>query len=483
MKPLRVLSVASEMFPLIKTGGLADVVGALPGALSPHGVQVCTLLPGYPAVMATIKTGSVCADWPNFFGGAAKLHTYTHQGLSLLVLDAPHLYGRAGNPYVDSEGQDWLDNAERFAALAMAAARIAWGEVQSFKPDIVHVHDWQAALLPAYLRYLSAGRAQPKTVLTIHNLAFQGRFNASVWSRLALPDSAFAAEGVEYHGDIGYLKSGILLADAITTVSPSYAQEICTPAGGMGLDAILRWRGGALAGIVNGIDTDIWNPASDTHLAQTYTAKTLSRRAANKRAVEAHFGLAADESPLICMISRLTTQKGIDLVAQQLDAIVATGARLVVLGAGDAALEAAMRAGAARHPQRVAVQIGYDEALSHSMQGGCDAILVPSRFEPCGLTQLYGLRYGCVPIVSRVGGLADTVIDANEAALRANVATGVQLSDVSADGLVAAVARAVRLYQQPELWQRIQTSGMTTDVSWQRSAAEYASLYRQLINA
>ncbi len=479
--PLHILAVASEMFPLIKTGGLADVVGALPQALAPLGVQVCTLLPGYPAVLATLPHAGVCADWPNFFGGSAQLRMGLHLGQRLLVLDAPHLYGRAGNPYSGSDGKDWPDNAERFAALAMAAARVAWGEVEAFVPDVVHAHDWQAALLPAYLHYLSASKRKPKTVLTLHNLAFQGLFKASVFNRLQLPKAAFAMEGVEYHGDIGYLKAGILFADAITTVSPSYAQEIRTPTGGMGLDAMLRWRGDALTGIVNGIDTDIWNPSSDTHLTQPYSLQTLDRRAKNKRAVEAHFGLPADDSPLICMITRLTTQKGIDLVVQSLDAIVALGARLVVLGAGDAALQATLTAGAARHSERVAVQIGYDEGLSHAMQGGCDVILVPSRFEPCGLTQLYGLRYGCVPIVARVGGLADTVIDANEAALSAGVATGVQFADVSVEGMLSAVARAVRLYRVPTTWRRLQVCGMQADVSWQRSAAAYAALYTSLL--
>jgi starch synthase len=480
---IHLLSVASEMFPLIKTGGLADVVGALPQALAPQGVQVCTLLPGYPAVIAALPDAVVCADWPHFFGGPARLRIGLHGGQRLLVLDAPHLYGRAGNPYSGSDGRDWPDNAERFAALAMAAARVAWGEVKAFVPDVVHAHDWQAALLPAYLHYLGANKRKPKTVLTLHNLAFQGLFKAHAFKQLQLPESAFAMDGVEYHGDIGTLKAGILFADAITTVSPSYAQEIRTPAGGMGLDAMLRWRGDALTGIVNGIDTDIWNPATDTHLTQPYSVQTLDRREKNKRAVEAHFGLPASDGPLICMITRLTSQKGIDLVVQSLDTLIALGARLVVLGTGDAALQAALTAGAARHAQQVAVQIGYDEGLSHAMQGGCDAILVPSRFEPCGLTQLYGLRYGCVPIVARVGGLADTVIDANEAALSAGVATGVQFAEVTAEGMLSAVARAVRLYRQPVLWRRMQACGMQADVSWQRSAADYAALYRNLLQS
>jgi starch synthase len=290
-------------------------------------------------------------------------------------------------------------------------------------------------------------------------------------------------QGLEYHGDIGYLKAGIHFADAITTVSPTYAREIRTLAGGMGLDSMLRWRGDAVSGIVNGIDTEVWNPATDNHLTQTYDAEHLDARQANKRAVEQRFGLPADDAPLICMISRLTAQKGIDLVAGTLDTIVGSGARLVVLGTGDKSLEDALRDGARRHPERMSVHIGYDEGLSHLLQGGCDAILVPSRFEPCGLTQLYGLRYGCVPVVARVGGLADTVIDANDAAVKAGVATGLQFADITAEGLLDVVRKAVQLYRQPAVWRRMQQAGMRADVGWQTSAADYAALYRRLVGA
>ena len=468
------------MFPLVKTGGLADVVGALPGALAPYGIELSTLLPGYPAVTdALSEAGEVCA-WDDFFGAAARLLAARHFGVKLLVLDAPHLYARPGNPYLDANGRDWPDNAVRFAALANAAARIGWGEVRSFMPDVLHAHDWQGALAPAYLHYLGQGRRRPATVMTLHNLAFQGRFKAEVWSRLGLPDEAFAMDGLEYHGDVGYLKAGIHFADAITTVSPTYAEEIRSPAGGMGLDAMLRWRGAALRGIVNGIDTDIWNPAADPHLARSYNARSLGKRQHNRCAVETGFGLPRDDAPLLCMISRLSAQKGIDLVTASLDALVDAGARLVVLGSGDATLESALRAAAERHPERVAVRIGHDEGLAHLMQGGCDAILVPSRFEPCGLTQLCALHYGCVPVVARVGGLADTVIDANDAALKAGVATGIQFSAISPEGVLGAVRKTVALYRQPAVWRRMQLAGMRCDVGWQSSAAEYAALYRSL---
>jgi len=480
---VKVLSVASEMYPLLKTGGLADVVGALPGALKPLGVEVRTLLPGHPSVMAALQDVKELARWPAWFGGDATLLAARHGALELIVLDAPHLYLRHGNPYLDSTGRDWPDNPVRYAALAQAAARVGWGEVNAFVPDVLHAHDWQAALVPAYLHYLGQGKRRPATVLTLHNLAFQGQFKAEVWHLLGLPAEAFAMQGLEYHGDVGYLKAGIHFADAITTVSPTYAREIRTLAGGMGLDGMLRWRENSVSGIVNGIDTEVWNPATDAQLIRTYDTDTLPARAFNKREIEARFGLPMDDAPLICMVSRLTAQKGIDLVAATLDAIVGSGARLVVLGNGDASLEDALRKGAQRHPERVAVKIGYDEGLSHLLQGGSDAILVPSRFEPCGLTQLYGLRYGCVPVVARVGGLADTVIDANDAAVKAGVATGVQFADISAEGLLEAVRKTVALYRQPEVWQRMQRAGMRADVGWRASAADYAALYQRLPRA
>lgn len=478
--PLEVLGVASEMYPLLKTGGLADVVGALPSALAPLGVRVHTLLPGHPSVLAAIQDARELVSWPAWFGGAARLVAARHGDAEIVVLDAPHLYSRHGNPYLDPTGRDWADNPVRYAALAHAAARIGWGEVPGLAPDVLHAHDWQAALVPAYLHYLGRGKGRPATVLTLHNLAFQGQFKADVWHLLGLPAEAFAMQGLEYHGDVGYLKAGIHFADAITTVSPTYAREIRTLTGGMGLDAMLRWRESAVSGIVNGIDTEVWNPATDGALVRNYDADHLDARSENKREVERRFGLPGGDGPLVCMVSRLTAQKGIDLVAGGLDAIVSAGARLVVLGTGDAALEDALRGGAQRHPERVAVKIGYDESLSHLLQGGCDAILVPSRFEPCGLTQLYGLRYGCVPVVARVGGLADTVIDANDAAVKAGVATGVQFGDVSAEGLLEAVHKTVALYRRHDAWRRMQQAGMRADVGWQSSAAEYAALYRVL---
>jgi starch synthase len=476
---MEVLSVASEVFPLVKTGGLADVAGALPLALGKAGVQVRTLVPGYPAVAREANPEKVLHRYTDIQGGEASILAAEAAGLDLFVLDAPHLFDRPGGPYSDARGVDWPDNWRRFAALGRAGADLAGGAVAGYAPDLVHVHDWQAAMTPAYLRYRSA--AQVPSVITVHNLAFQGQFPASIFPELGLPTTAMSLDGVEYYGGVGFLKAGLQAASAITTVSPTYAQEIRTPEFGMGLEGLINHRAADLHGIVNGIDTASWDPASDKFLAAPYSAKSLKGRKANKRAIEERFRLESGEGPLFCVVSRLTWQKGMDMVADAADAIVAMGARLAILGTGDQALEAALSAAFARHHGRIGVIIGYDEALSHLMQGGSDAILIPSRFEPCGLTQLYGLRYGCVPIVARTGGLADTVIDANEAALSAGVATGFQFAPASVDAFLHSIARALAIFQT-STWKSLQLQGMKSDVSWARSALRYASLYRALIS-
>jgi starch synthase len=476
---MRVLSVASEVFPLIKTGGLADVAGALPGALAALDVEMRVMLPGYRDVLGAIGGTKVVKRYKNLFGSEARLLAGTAGGLDLIVLDAPKLFDRPGNPYLAPDGGDWPDNWQRFAALCRAAADIGEGAVDAFVPDVVHCHDWQAGLAPAYLRHV--GPKAAKTVVTIHNIAFQGRFPASIFASLGLPPDAWNVEGVEYYGGVGFLKAGLHYADAITTVSPTYAEEICTPAGGMGLDGLLRARRNVLSGIVNGIDTAVWDPASDPHLAATYTSATLPRRAANKRAVEEAFGLARDDGFLFCVVSRLGWQKGMDILGDCIDGIVARGARLAVLGSGEAAIEGMFRAAVARHPGRVGIVTGYSEPLSHLLQGGCDSVLVPSRFEPCGLTQFYGLRYGCVPLVSRVGGLADTVVDANLAALEHGVATGIQFLPVEPPALDRAIGRAIALHREPKVWRKLQQNGMKSDLSWTASARRYADLYRSLV--
>jgi starch synthase len=326
------------------------------------------------------------------------------------------------------------------------------------------------------------GNGRP-SVMTVHNLAFQGHFPAALFATLGLPPQAFSIEGVEYFGGVGFLKAGLQCADAITTVSPTYAHEICTPENGMGLDGLLRARRGALHGIVNGIDPDVWNPATDSLIPETYDTRTLQRRVKNKRAVEREFDLEQGDGLLYCVVSRLTHQKGMDLLAASAEKIVQSGARLAVLGSGDATLEHALHQASSRHRGRIGFRTGYNEPLSHVMQAGCDAILIPSRFEPCGLTQLYGLHYGCVPVVARVGGLADTIVDANDAAVAAGVASGIQFAPVTIDAFWTALDRADALFHDAAAWKSLQRNGMKADVSWDRSAARYANLYRTLAGA
>ncbi|HEY8010074.1 MAG TPA: glycogen synthase GlgA [Rudaea sp.] len=476
---MRVLSVASEIFPLIKTGGLADVVGALPGALAPLGVEVRSLLPGYPALLAALKNVQLVAKYTNYFGGPARILSATASGLDLFVLEAKHLFGRPGNPYTGADGKDWPDNALRFAALARAGANLGQGAAPDFVPDIVQAHDWQAGLVPAYLRY--DNKRRPATVATVHNLAFQGQFDKALLSALGLPPMAFAIDGVEYYGTIGYLKAALQLSDRITTVSPTYALEIRQSEAGMGLDGLLRARGAAVSGILNGVDTDVWNPASDEYLAARYDARRIAVRAKNKAALQARMDLSVDpDLPLFGVVSRLSWQKGLDLLHEALPALLDVG-QLALLGAGEKLLEQKYTAAARANTGRVGCVLGYDEELAHLIQAGADVLLVPSRFEPCGLTQLCALRYGAVPLVARVGGLNDTIIDASEMALAAEVATGIQFAPVNAVMLDAAIRRTALLYRDKPTWKRLQLNGMRTDVSWAHPAQRYAALYRELL--
>lgn len=488
--PLRVLSVTSEMFPLVKTGGLADVAGALPDAVAGEGISVTTILPGYPSVLKAQKRLKQVHAWDALLGVPARLLSGKVEGHDLLILDAPGLYERDGTPYGDTTGKDWPDNWRRYCALGRAAADVAGGCIAASGLkrggagafDLVHAHDWQAAMAPAYLKFAPLpGTPAIPSVITIHNMAFQGWFEPEIFASVGLPQEAWGIEGVEYFGGFGMLKAGLFCADAITTVSPTYAREIRSAEFGMGLEGLIALRGERVSGILNGIDRQIWNPETDCDIPARYTGRTLARRGANKRALEQEFALDRSEGPIFIVISRLTWQKGMDLLPGLADHIVAKGGRLVVLGSGDALLEAQLKACEARHPGRIGVRIGYDEGLSHRMQAGGDAILVPSRFEPCGLTQLYALAYGCVPVVARTGGLADTVIDANPAALDAGVATGVQFDGVSHESIAEAITRTITLFEAAEAWRTMQRNGMKADFSWAASGRAYARLYRSLV--
>lgn len=469
----KVLFVVSECAPLIKTGGLADVAGALPGALAALGCDVRVLLPGYRAVSAKLGKTKVISRFDDLFGGKAVLRGCTVAGLDLLVLDAPHLFDRDGGIYGDAAGQDWPDNPERFAALSLAAAEIAASGAGSWQPDVVHGHDWQAGLTAEYLQ--EAGTQVP-FVFTVHNIAFHGNVPADRLKALQLNPARFTSDHFEFWGQISALKSALMEADRITTVSQTYADELLTPQFGMGMEGVLQYRQSDLIGIVNGIDDAVWNPATDPAI-KPY--KTPAGKAANKRALQKEFGLGKADGPLCVLVSRLTEQKGIDLLLEALPALLAQGGQLALLGSGDPRLEVALHEAAAAHDD-VAVKIGYDEALSHRMMAGGDAILVPSRFEPCGLTQLYGLRYGTLPLVALTGGLADTVINASPAALSAGVATGVQFFPVTGQALANGFGRLGALHRQPKLWNTLQRNAMKQAVGWEVSAARYADIYADL---
>jgi starch synthase len=477
---MRVLAVASEVFPLVKTGGLGDVTGALPPALAAAGAETITMVPGYPAVVGALTDAVTVHEFPDLFGGPAKVLRGTAATLDLLVVDAPHLFARAGNPYLGADGSEWADNGIRFAGLGAAAAAMGVGIAPGLTFDIIHAHDWQAAMAAVYLRFHAGPR--PGTVLTVHNLAFQGRYRARLFPRLGLPDSAFGLDGLEYHGDVNFLKGGLCYADRLTTVSPTYAREITGVENGMGLDGVLRHRVGVLSGIMNGIDDTVWDPATDPLITARFSRRWLDKRAANKAALQQRMGLEEKpDSLLIGVVSRLTSQKGLDMVLDQLDELVADGVQLALLGSGDPDLEQDFVAAAEWHLGSVGCVIGYDEALAHLVQAGSDALLAPSRFEPCGLTQLYALRYGALPVVSRVGGLADSVIDANEAALSAGVATGIQFWPASPEALQAALHRLLALWRDRPAWQKVQRNGMAADVSWRGPASRYVALYQSIL--
>ena len=482
---MRILHVAAEIYPLVKTGGLADVVAALPPALAKRGLDARVLLPGLPGIIGGMEALQPVVRIGPVFGAALVTllrGRLPDSGVTAYVIDAPFLYRRAGNTYVGPDGRDWSDNHRRFGLLGWVAAHLAAGELDAdWQPDIVHAHDWHAALTPLYLAQNPA--ASTASVLTIHNLAFQGGFPVDALAELALPVRRLMPHGIEYHGRISFMKAGLVYSNKITTVSPTYAREICTPEFGYGLEGVLRDRGSDLCGILNGVDYSVWNP-NDPDIALPYGSDTLGDKLASKVALQRELGLRQDDpgAPLFVVVSRLFAQKGMDLLLAALPELLRAGGQLAVLGTGDASLEAGFRDAAQASPGRVAAYLGYDEAMAHRFIAGGDVLLVPSRFEPCGLTQLYALRYGTLPLVRRVGGLADTVVDANVDTQRADRATGFVFAEASSQALAARIADACALYRQRDAWQRIQRRAMAQDYSWDDSAANYAALYCSLKN-
>ena len=474
--PGRVLSVASEYVPLVKTGGLADVAGALPGALRAQGWDMRTLLPAYPGLIDKAQATTEVWSDPALFGGPGRVLMGQVGDGTVLLLDAPHLYDRKGGPY--GNPQDFPDNAQRFAALSWVAARIAVdGLSDGWLPDVLHGHDWQAGFAPAYLKF--TGQTRVKSVMTIHNIAFQGNAPAAMLGELKLPFEAFNTDTLEFWGHLSSLKAGLATADAITTVSPTYAAELMRHEFGMGLEGLIAYRAPDLHGILNGIDDDVWNPQTDPEV-KPFSKSALAKKRANRDALLAEFGLTDIAGPLAIVVSRLTDQKGIDLIAATAADFVRDGGGLAILGSGEARLEEALKNLVKAHPGKIGLRIGYDEPLAHRMFAGGDAVLVPSRFEPCGLTQLYGLRYGCLPVVALTGGLADTVIDANPMAVRAGVATGIQFHPVDALAFGQALRRLTELHHDAKGWAAMQKRGMSQALGWDTSAKAYADLYESL---
>lgn len=475
---MKVLHLAAEVFPLVKTGGLADVVAALPTALALQGADVRLLLPGLPAVLEAVQAARVVIDIGACFGAMRVrllLARMPQTQLPVYVVDAPYLYRRGGSPYQDSQGEEWPDNLQRFALLGWVAAHLAADDADpGWAPDIVHAHDWHAAMVCAYMAQHPPTAA--RSVYTVHNLAFQGLFPMRDWPMLGLPSDVLSANGVEFHGQLSFMKAGLQFADHITTVSPTYAREIATHEFGCGLDGLMRSRAPHTSGILNGIDTDVWNPATDPAIAERYDAKRLQGKAACRRALRKELGLAQDEgSMLVTIVSRLTSQKGLDLLLAALPGLLRAGVQLAVQGTGDPALEVAFAMAQQAHPTRVHVHIGYDEARAHRLVAGADAILVPSRFEPCGLTQMYGLRYGTLPIVRRVGGLADTVRDGDDAK-----ANGFLFDAATPQALERAVLRAAALHGETEAWRARMVTAMAEALSWAAPARDYLALYDRL---
>jgi starch synthase len=479
---MKVLFVASEAHPLVKTGGLGDVCGSLPAALQSLGVDVRLLLPGYHDALRSLRDLRRVGRFavPPL---AHPIHlleaTLPDSEVTVWFVDFPPAFDRSGNPYLDTHGRPWPDNAARFALLSRAAVAIALRRAGlAWKPDIVHCHDWQSGLVPALL---SLESARPATVFTIHNLAYQGRFAADMLGALGLPYTFWSPEGLEFYGELSFMKGGLVYADRITTVSPTYAREIQTPEFGEGLDGLLRHRAAYLTGILNGIDDTIWNPALDPHLSTSFSATKPAGKRRNKTALQKMFELPVDPAvPVIGMVGRLAHQKGVDLFLAALPRLMEHRVQIAILGSGDGATQTALRGAAETYRGRLAVHIGYDEPTAHRIEAGADLFLMPSRFEPCGLNQLYSLRYGTVPVVRRVGGLADTVVDATPENLAAGTATGISFIDADPRALAAAVEHGLALYRQHDVWKKMMATGMRQDFSWRHSAAEYRRLYDQL---
>ncbi|MCG6970420.1 MAG: glycogen synthase GlgA [Gammaproteobacteria bacterium] len=481
----KILFITSEAIPLIKTGGLADVSGALPLALHRLGNDVRLMLPAYPQAKKKLQQPTTVAQLyiPGLPGSVQLIQgKLPNTELSVLLVDYAPAFERDGNPYLDAQGNPWKDNAERFALLARAAQRVAMNEAGlNWQPDVVHCNDWQTALVPALLHNESP---RPATLFTIHNLAYQGLFPEETFRALALSDTLWSPTALEFYGQMSFIKGGLVFADRITTVSSNYAAEIQTPEFGCGLQGLLRYRANVLSGIVNGIDQNVWDPQTDPLIAHNYSVEQLHYKSDNKNHLQKHFKLPVSvDHMLIGFVGRMVEQKGIDLIHKVIEHLTDLPIQLAILGSGETRFETALQQAAEKHPKQVGVIIGYDEALAHQIEAGSDAFLMPSRFEPCGLNQLYSLRYGTLPIVHNVGGLADSVTDATPGNINQKRATGVVFYEPTEQALLAAIKRAYEIYNNPQLWTDIISTGMRQQFNWEASAKRYMELYQAAMDA
>jgi len=478
-----ILFCTSEAYPLIKTGGLADVSGSLPKALRELGNDVRIMLPAYPEVLERSVALTPVAEL-TLIGATEPVEILkgrlSDSDVGLYLVNSPAHFRRAGNPYVQDDGSDWPDNAERFALFARAIVALSLGQADTgWTPELVHCNDWQTGLVPALL---SRHAVRPATLFSIHNMSYQGLFPAETFAALKLPDSLWSIDGLEFHNKLSFIKGGIAYADQVTTVSPTYAQEICTSAFGYGLEGLLQYRSASLTGILNGMDNDTWNPATDSFIEKTYNIHHLQHKLTNKLALQRDSGLPQGARPLLLgYIGRLVEQKGVDLILDTIDSLFQHPIQLVVLGNGDRALEKRLEKAARRYPDHLSVLIGYDERHAHRIEAGADCLLMPSRYEPCGLNQMYSLAYGTVPIVHRTGGLADTIVDLNETTARDYSATGFSFDAETSEAVLDTCLRALSYFHASRInWWKLIITGMKKDFSWPASAAQYLELYRHM---
>ncbi len=501
---MKVLFATSEVWPLLKTGGLGDVSYSLPHALKEKNHDVRLVLPAYRDLLNKLDSFKTLGWLKLELAGITRdvrileaKHTLFE--MPIWLVDYQHLFDRDGNPYTDANGHDWSDNAERFTLFSKAVAALSLDKLnKGWKADVVHCNDWQTGLVAAFLEHEPE---RPRRIFTIHNLAYSGSFSREEYNRLKLPGGWWSMEGVEFYGNLSMIKAGIVYSDAVTTVSPTYAKEICTAEFGYGLEGVLSSRSYKLSGILNGIDTKVWNPATDSHIPFNFTAQRLNPgKQKNKKALLESYGITANkeqlEAPLLGLVSRLVEQKGIDMVLEAIPKILAdTNANFVIIGTGHASIETELKKLNKKYPQRVSITIGYDEEKAHLLEAGCDIFLMPSRFEPCGLNQMYSLSYGTLPIVNRTGGLADTVIDVDGNDPSADLAetkkamkqstkqsfkpNGFVLKKANTEELIRTIIRAISLFENKKSWQQLQINAMTQDFSWGKSADAYIEIYNR----